>query len=96
MYREMMNHIEVIVEEMDKLNATDLSERYRQVLPPLSAARHRQVLPPSPLRDTATFLPAARYRQVEREIFIGNLLVRIHFIIGMIRWTGPASWEFEF
>ena len=28
--------------------------------------------------------------------FIGNLLVRIHFIIGMIRWTGLAPWEFEF
>ena len=24
----------------------------------------------------------------EREIFIDNLLVRIHFIIVMIRWTG--------
>ena len=26
----------------------------------------------------------------EREFFIDNLLVRIHFIIVMIRWTGPA------
>ena len=25
-----------------------------------------------------------------------NLLVRIHFIIVMIRWTGLAPWEFEF
>jgi len=32
----------------------------------------------------------------EREIFIDNLLVRIHFIIVMIRWTGLAPWEFEF
>ena len=30
-----------------------------------------------------------------REFFIGNLLVRIHFIIVMIRWTGLAPWEFE-
>ena len=30
------------------------------------------------------------------EFFIDNLLVRIHFIIVMIRWTGPAPWEFEF
>ena len=30
------------------------------------------------------------------EIFIGNLLVRIHSIIVMIRWTGLAPWEFEF
>jgi len=28
----------------------------------------------------------------EREFFIDNLLVRIHFIIVMIRWTGLAPW----
>jgi len=38
--------------------------------------------------------PPARRR--EREFFIDNLLVRIHFIIVMIRWTGLAPWEFEF
>ena len=32
----------------------------------------------------------------EREFFIENLLVRIHFIIVMIRRTGLAPWEFEF
>ena len=32
----------------------------------------------------------------QREFFIDNLLVRIHFIIVMIRWTGLAQWEFEF
>jgi len=32
----------------------------------------------------------------EREFFTDNLLVRIHFIIVMIRWTGLAPWEFEF
>jgi len=31
----------------------------------------------------------------ERGIFIDNLLVRIHFIIEMISWTGLAPWEFE-
>jgi len=31
-----------------------------------------------------------------REFLIDNLLVRIRFIIVMIRWTGLASWEFEF
>jgi len=31
----------------------------------------------------------------EREFFIDNLLVRIHSIIVMIRWTGLAPWEFE-
>ena len=32
----------------------------------------------------------------EREFFIDNLLVRIHFGIVMIRWTGLAPWEIEF
>jgi len=32
----------------------------------------------------------------EREFFIDNLLVRIHFIMVMIRRTGLASREFEF
>ena len=29
-------------------------------------------------------------------LFIDNLLVRIHLIIVMIRWTGLALWESEF
>ena len=33
---------------------------------------------------------------LQREFFIDNLLVRIHVIIGMNRWTGLAPWEFEF
>jgi len=37
-----------------------------------------------------------REREREREFFIDNLLVRIHFIIVMIKWTGLAPWEFEF
>jgi hypothetical protein len=32
----------------------------------------------------------------ERELFVDNLLDRIHFIIEMIWWTGLASREFEF
>ena len=31
----------------------------------------------------------------EREVVIESLLVRIHFIIEMIWWTGLAPWEFE-
>ena len=31
----------------------------------------------------------------ERELFIDNLLVRIHCIIVTIRWAGLAPWEFE-
>jgi len=37
-----------------------------------------------------------RRGRTEREFFIDNLLVRIHFIIEMIRCTGLAPWEFEF
>ena len=32
----------------------------------------------------------------ERDFFVDNIMVRIHFIIVMIRWTGLAPWEFEF
>ena len=35
-------------------------------------------------------------QKLEREFFIDNRLVRIHFIIVMIRWTNLAPWEFEF
>ena len=31
----------------------------------------------------------------ERDVFIDNLLVRIHLIIVMMRWTGLAPWDFE-
>jgi len=40
----------------------------------------------------------ARVREAqvwEREFFIDNLLVRIHYIIVMIRWAGLAPCEFE-
>ena len=33
--------------------------------------------------------------EVQREFFTDNLLVRIHFIIAMIRWTDLAQWRFE-
>ena len=35
-------------------------------------------------------------RGTERELCIDYLLVRIHYIIVVIRWTGLAPWEFEF
>jgi hypothetical protein len=34
--------------------------------------------------------------EIEKEFFFDNLLVRIHFIIVIIRWTGLAPWQFEF
>ena len=33
--------------------------------------------------------------RVPRERVIDNLLVRIHYIIVMIKWTGLAPWEFD-
>jgi len=36
------------------------------------------------------------HKTVHPKFFIDNLLVRIHFIIVMIGWTGLAPWEFEF
>ena len=45
-------------------------------------------------RDWRTAIQQRRCR--EGEFFIDNLLVRIHLIIVMMRWTGLAPWEFEF
>jgi len=45
-------------------------------------------------RRRAHFSP--RLSSTSREFFIDNLLVRIHLIIVMIRWTGLAPWGFEF
>ena len=33
---------------------------------------------------------------LQKEFFIDNLLVQIHYIIVMIEWTGLAPWEFEY
>jgi hypothetical protein len=41
------------------------------------------------------FLSAPLCRHRERKFFIGNLLVRIHFMNVIIRWTGLAPWEFK-
>ena len=35
------------------------------------------------------------HRIAKAHVDIDNLLVRIHFIIVMIRWIGLAPWEFE-
>ena len=42
-------------------------------------------------------MPGLSYpeREVTREFFIHNLLVRIHLIIVMIRWNGLAPWELD-
>ena len=46
--------------------------------------------------ETPNPKPEARKQEREKEFLIDNLLVRIHFIIVMILWTGLAPWEFEF
>jgi len=38
-------------------------------------------------------LARQRGAEREREFYIDSLLVRIHFIIVMIRWSGLAPWE---
>ena len=35
-----------------------------------------------------------RCAPARERVLIDNLLVQIHFIIVMIRWTGLAPWEF--
>ena len=47
-------------------------------------------------RQYTPLVPTPEKISQQREFFIDNLLVRIHFIILMIRWTGLAPWEFEF
>ena len=51
--------------------------------------------PSGQTRPSPPYGPAPA-RFTEREFFFDNLLVRIHFIIVMIRWTGLAPLEFEF
>ena len=44
-------------------------------------------------------VPARAESQRERapyKVFVDKLLVRIHFVIGLVRWTGLAPWQFEF
>ena len=42
------------------------------------------------------YSPGVMLGVLKRELFADNLLVRICFIIVMIRWTGLVPWEFEF
>jgi len=52
---------------------------------------------PARLQDRARPPPGLPRRPqllgMEREFFVDSLLVRIHFIIEMIVWTGLAPWE---
>ena len=46
--------------------------------------------------DTRDSSASSAPLQQDKKFVIDNLLVRIHFIIEMIWWTGLAPWEFEF
>jgi len=40
--------------------------------------------------------PYFSQQRAEREFLVDNLLVRFHFMVVMIGWTGLAPWEFPF
>ena len=61
----------------------------RVVSPPVESLTPRGVCLPRLLGDVTC-------QQRDREFFVDNLLVQIHSMIEMIRWTGLAPWEFEF
>ena len=44
----------------------------------------------------AAILLGPSHGTLQREFCIDNLLVRIRYIIVMIKWTGLAPWEFDF
>jgi len=50
----------------------------------------------SPSASLAVSLARVVQGRPERELFMDNLLVRIHFITVMIRWTGLEPRKFEF
>jgi len=47
-------------------------------------------------REGENMAMSSRRAGYEREFFIDNLVVRIHFIIVMVGLTGLAPWEFAF
>ena len=43
----------------------------------------------------AAFSFGALTPSLDRDLFVGNLWIRVNFIIVTIRWTGLAPWKFE-
>jgi len=72
-----------------------LSQRIRGPSPEISSSTDPFIYTPPHLAQHLPS-PGKRQRGDDREFFIDNLMVRIHFIIVMIRWTGLAPSEFEF
>ena len=58
----------------------------------MHSEEHLDTLVQRTLRDLLTVVSSPLPQ--ERDFFIDNLLVRIHCIIEMIKWTGLAPWEF--
>ena len=84
-----------------ELNDTNVSEPYIRAL--LGTASHfcglpstRRFLPKSSSPPDTPSTPLPCQTREYREFLLDNLLVQIHVIIVMIRWTGLALWEFDF
>jgi len=94
------------------LNFKNLIQHLTSLRPGVPGRTHQLVnrrtggahLVPGPPRQLSRLFQALRRsrpenrppKNAEREFFIDNLLVRIHYTIVMIRWTGLAPWAFEF
>jgi len=72
------------------------SEKHDKVGMP-QARQHRYLVDQICLRDgcfdVARPGEGGAVQRQQREFFIDNLMVRIHCIIVMIKWTGFATWE---
>ena len=102
----------VFIIHEQRLGQTTANERVKMRLPPPirpPAMRSAAMRPPA-MRPPAMRPPVRRGRPGlvsagtpsglrpagQKQFFVDNFLVRIHFVIVMIRWTGLAQWEFEF
>ena len=56
----------------------------------------RPLLPAETIKKIIFWPTKVSAQMLQRDLFIENLLVQIHFSIVMIRWTGLAPWEFDF
>ena len=70
----------------------------RQYTPPpggpetLQQEGYMEQRPHTPTRVGTSISRRISSHNREREFFIDNLLVRVHFILVMLRWTGLAPW----
>ena len=73
----------------------------QKLLPPSSPGppqgpRHAPTVGPTVGSSRQRIQNGSSPKTAKSDFFMDNLLVRIHFIIAMIRWTGLAPWELEF